>query len=112
MWGEAPLFDQVSLGGSETLRGFAYHRFAGNAMAYGGVELRTVLARAELEARGDLGLLAFTDVGRVLVDGASEGGWHRGYGAGLWLASLGYAASVTYARDEEHRVYLKLGLPF
>lgn len=112
VWGEAPLFDRVSLGGSETLRGFAYQRFTGDALVFGGLELRTVLVRAELGVRGDLGVLAFADAGRVFVDGESEGGWHRGYGTGLWFESLGYAVSVTYARGEEHRVYLKLGLPF
>ena len=112
LWGEAPLFDQLSLGGSETLRGFPYQRFTGDALLHGTLELRTVLARVELASRGDLGVLGFTEAGRVYVDGRSEGGWRRGSGAGLWFASLGYAASVTYARGEEHRVYLKLGLPF
>ena len=112
LWGDAPLFDRLSLGGSETLRGFPYQRFTGDALAYAGLELRTVLTRAELGARGDLGIIAFTDVGRVFVDGESEGGWHRGAGAGVWFESLGYAASATYARGEEHRVYLKIGLPY
>src|SRR5690606_38228480 len=78
LWGEAPLLDRVSLGGSATLRGFQYQRFTGDAMVHASVELRAALTRAEIFVRGDLGVLAFTDVGRIFEDGESEGGWHRG----------------------------------
>jgi hypothetical protein len=112
LWGEAPLLEHVALGGSRTLRGFQFQRFTGDAMAYGGVELRTVLTRARLIVRGDLGMLAFTDVGRVFVDGRSEGNWQTGYGVGVWFESLGSTVSATYAQGEDHRLYLKLGLPY
>lgn len=112
VWGDAPLADLVRLGGSETLRGVPYQRFTGDALVYGGLETRVALMRAKLLVRGDLGVLAFADAGRVYVDGGSEGDWHRGYGAGLWFGSLGRAVSVTYARGEGDRIYLKLGMPF
>ena len=75
-------------------------------------EARRFLTRVRLVLNSDLGILAFGDAGRVFVDGGSEGGWHAGYGAGIWLSSLGRAVSLTYARGERDVVYLKLGLPF
>ena len=57
-------------------------------------------------------MLAFTDAGRVFVDGDSEGDWHTSAGVGLWFETLGTALSATWARGEDHVVYLKLGLPY
>jgi outer membrane translocation and assembly module TamA len=112
LWGEAPLLDRLSLGGDESLRGFARQRFTGDALVYGSLELRSALTRSTLLVRGDLGVLAFVDAGRVYEDGVSEGGWHRGYGAGVWFESLGYAVSASYAHGEDDRLYLRLGMPF
>lgn len=112
LWGDAPLPEQVSLGGSATVRGFHYQRFTGDALLHGSVELRSALTRAELFVRGDLGALAFIDLGRVYVDGDSPGGWHRGRGLGLWFRSAGQVVSVTYARGETDRLYLQLGFPW
>jgi hypothetical protein len=112
VWGDPLLPEAALLGGSETLRGYRYQRFTGDALVYGGLEARAVLGRARLVVNGDLGVLAFTDAGRVFVDGRSPGEWHTGAGFGLWFESLGTAVSATYAHGEEHRVYLKLGLPF
>ncbi|HET7276180.1 MAG TPA: hypothetical protein VFI91_13510 [Longimicrobiaceae bacterium] len=111
--GTAPIPDAVFLGGSETVRGITYQRYAGDATLFGGAELRAKVARAELLVRGDLGLLAFSDAGRVFVDGDSPGGWHTSYGGGIWFASLQQVVSLTYAQGEDDGVfYLSLGFPF
>lgn len=111
-WGAFPVQDAAFLGGKNTLRGFRYQRFAGDAAVYGSAELRAPVRRILLLVRGELGAFAFADAGRVFVDGASPGGWHTGYGGGLTFTSLGMTLSATYALGEEGRVYLDFGMPF
>lgn len=111
-WGPFPLQESAFVGGKETLRGFRYQRFAGDAALYTSAELRSRLTRALLLVRGDLGAFAFADAARVFVDGESPGGWHAGYGAGLSFTSVGATVSASWAYGEEHRFYLDMGVPF
>lgn len=112
VWGAFPIHEAAMLGGRSTLRGHEWNRFAGDAVAYDNTELRMPLARVELLARGDLGLIVLADAGRVWVDGDSSGGWHTAAGAGLSFQTLAKAASVVFARGEVRRVYAYLGFPF
>lgn len=117
VWGEFPVHESAFLGGSRSLRGFGFQRFAGDASLFGGAELRAPLASANLVLlRGTLGGLLLADAGRVYFNGESEGGWHTAAGAGLWfrfpLRDTDYVLSATYAQGEEGQVYLKLGVPF
>ncbi|MGQ0562590.1 MAG: BamA/TamA family outer membrane protein [Gemmatimonadota bacterium] len=112
VWGSFPLHEAAFVGGSSTLRGYTWNRFAGDAAAYGSTELRVPLTRITLLTRGELGVLGFADAGRVWLDGESDGGWHTSYGGGLWFASLGHAISVSYAKGEEGRFYISLGQAF
>jgi len=111
-WGSFPVHEAALLGGRSTLRGHDWNRFTGDAMAYGSGELRVPVARVELLARGDLGLILLADAGRVWVDGGSPGGWHTATGAGLSFTTLGRAVSVVYARGETGRLHAYLGFPF
>lgn len=111
-WGPFPVHDAAMIGGGSTLRGYRWQRFAGDAALYGGADLRFPLFRTELLTKGTLGAIGLADAGRVYVDGDSPGGWHTGYGAGLWFETLGQAVTVTWARGEEDRFYLALGMPF
>lgn len=111
-WGTFPVHEAAFVGGRTTLRGYRHDRFAGDRAAYGNLELRVPLARITLLTRGQLGVSGLADAGRVWVDGESPGGWHTSYGAGVWFASLQRAVSVTWARGEEDRFYVQLGLPF
>ena len=111
-WGEFPVHDAASIGGSSSLRGYRWQRFAGDAALYGGAELRVPLFRAELITKGTLGLIGLADAGRVYLDGDSPGGWHTAYGGGLFFSTLGQAVSATWARGEEDRFYLSFGMPF
>jgi hypothetical protein len=96
-----------------SLRGYRWNRFAGDAALFGGAELRIPITRAVLFTRGDLGILALADAGRVWYDGESEGGWHTGVGGGLYFHTLGQTISVQYAKGEdEGRFYVKFGAPF
>ena len=109
---EFPLHDAAFVGGSGTLRGFRWNRFAGDTEAHGSVELRVPLARIELVTRGELSVFGLYDVARVWFEGASSGGWHNGVGGGLSFHTLGNHLTLTYARGEESRFYLRFGLPF
>jgi hemolysin activation/secretion protein len=112
-FGAYPIHDAATVGGEATLRGYRWRRFAGDAAAWGGAELRVPVTRANLLlARGQLGVLGLVDVGRVWFEGASPGGWHTGVGAGLFFRTLDTAIHVAWAHGEENRLYAGVGLPF
>lgn len=111
-WGSFPLHESAFIGGRWTLRGYRWNRFAGDASAYGGAELRVPIARITLLTRGQLGMVGFTDTGAVWMDGDSEGDWHTSFGGGLWFGSLARQVSITFANAEEPRLYLYYGMPF
>lgn len=103
--GDYPIQYAALLGGSPTLRGHSWQRFAGDASAFGGVELRAPLFRR-------VGVLALADAGRVWHDGDSGGGWHTAAGAGAYLRAGAQTLSVFYTQGERGILYLRLGLPF
>ena len=105
VWGDFPIQYAALLGGSPTLRGFSYQRYAGDASAWGGAEVRAPLF-------GPVGGLAFADAGRVWYDGESDGGWHTSVGAGAFASLGGQTLSLFYAQGERGILYLRLGLPF
>lgn len=112
--GDAPLQHLVYLGGSR-LRGYRTQRFAGDASAFGSAELRTRLGRMHLVvAKAEVGTIALADVGRVWWDGESAGNWHRGFGGGLWAATLEreLTGHVVYAYGESHTFSAGIGMPF
>jgi hypothetical protein len=113
-WGEFPFQEAAFVGGRGTLRGFPHRRFLGDGALYGSAELRAPLTRAEIIVKGDLGVLALADVGRVFVDGEESDTWHSAWGGGLWFSFLShrYTVNLTYARGEEGSLYLGLGFPF
>ena len=114
VWGGFPFQYSALLGGGATIRGYRSQRYAGDASAFGNAELRQVLTRAKLVVRGDLGVLALGDAGRVWYRGDSPGGWHTAYGGGLFFAFIDrrHAVSATYAHGEQSSFYLSFGLPF
>jgi hypothetical protein len=103
--GDVPIQYAALLGGSPTLRGHSWQRYAGDASAFGGAELRVPVMRS-------VGVLALADAGRVWYDGDSDGGWHTAAGAGAYLRAGAQTLSVFYAQGERGIVYLRLGLPF
>ncbi len=112
--GDFPFQEAAFVGGSRTLRGYSYQRFAGDAALYGNAELRAPLFPATLVVRGDLGVTALLDAGRVFVDGEDSDRWHTGVGGGLWFAFLQRkaVASALFAHGEKDQVYFSLGFPF
>ena len=103
--GDFPIQYAALIGGSPSLRGFSYQRYAGDASAFGGAEVR-------MRAFGPVGVLALADAGRVWYDGESKGGWHTSVGAGAFVRAGTQTLSLYYARGERGILYLRLGLPF
>jgi hypothetical protein len=100
----------ASIGGWSSLRGYPHGRFSGDASVDGSTELRVPVGTVNLLLRWNAGIFGLADVGRVWMSGESDGGWHTGFGGGVWLEALGRAISVAYAKGNEHRFYLKTGL--
>ena len=67
------------------------NRYAGDAAAYGSVELRLALGRMKLVLPADFGVFGLADGGRVFLDGESSDRWHGAVGGGVWLAYLNRA---------------------
>ena len=112
VWGSSPIQYAALVGGTETLRGYRRHRFAGDASLFGSAELRQVLTRAELVTRGELGVLALADAGRVWSGGESEGGWHTGVGGGVFFSTLDRTLTLTYAVGDDPEFSVGFALPF
>lgn len=111
-FGRFPVHEAAFLGGSPSIRGYAYRQFAGDAALYGNSEVRVPLTEANLIVRGTLGVSALLDAGRVYYRGTSEGGWHTAAGGSLWFATPGPVVNVSYARGELGQLYVGLGMPF
>jgi hypothetical protein len=107
-FGTVPFQEAAYLGGSETLRGLATNRFAGDAAVFANAELRFALGQASaLLFRGEWGLFIFGDVGRVFVDGEDSDKWHPSAGGGISLSTLERSLlwSLTIAQSEEQATF-------
>jgi hypothetical protein len=62
----------------------------------------------------NVGLIGFTDVGRVYMDGESPGGWHSGVGGGFWLGTLKPSTNIniTFTNSPERRTRITTGFVF
>lgn len=113
--GTYPFQEAAFIGGPDTVRGFSIQRFAGDASAYGNVEVRLSFGRYVLVLPGEYGTFAFADTGRVWLAGESSGRWHTGVGGGLWFAYLDRKNTVTLAAArsaEQTAFYVQMGFPF
>jgi hypothetical protein len=114
LFGSFPYFDAAMLGWVEALRTEVRQRYAGDASVYGSAELRVPIARFPFILPMTTGLIGFTDMGRVYMDGDSPGGWHRVSGGGVWLGVLRPGMGVTFywTDDPEQRTLLTVGFAF
>jgi hypothetical protein len=113
--GRYPFFEAASVGGSSTLRGFDGNRFHGDASVYGNLELRTVVSGFSIILPGTFGVIAFTDGGRVYVEGESSSLWHYSFGGGLWFNFLSdqFVLNVTVGKSPERLgIYVGGGFVF
>ncbi|MBI4409096.1 MAG: BamA/TamA family outer membrane protein [Gemmatimonadetes bacterium] len=110
-WGLVPLQHAAFLGGRNLLHGYREQRFAGDAAVYGNAELRLSLGEARVAVPEEYGVFALADLGRVFLDGERSDQWHGALGAGIWLALVDRAntLSLAVARGERTAVYARLG---
>jgi len=115
VWGHYPFFESAFIGGPSTVRLGKVNRYAGDASAYGSVELRLSLARLVLVLPADFGVFGLGDVGRVFLAGESSDRWHAAGGGGVWVAFLdrAFTFSIAVAKGEERTgLYLQAGFGY
>ena len=114
LYGSFPYFDAAFLGGGSTLRTERRQRFAGDASVYGAGELRVPIAKFPLILPLDVGLIGFTEAGRVYLDGESPGGWHTAAGGGFWLGVVdpGKSINVLFTNKRSRRTVVSLGFAY
>lgn len=114
IWGDFPWFDGAFVG-SQNNRGYAPHRFTGDASAFGSVSGRIWMGAVPVFVPIRVGLIGFADTGRVWLDGESSTVWHHTVGGGLMarpLATTTMVYAVIGHSKEGHRFYFGFGFPF
>jgi hypothetical protein len=118
VFGDYPFQESAFIGGARqdfTVRGLRGQRYAGDAAAYGNLELRLRLFRAPLIVPTQVGVFALADAGRVFLEGETSRRWHHGLGGGIWVAPVHprNTLSLSAARSEGRTaIYLNAGLAF
>ena len=67
VFGRYPFHEAASIGGGGSLRGLPRQRYAGDASAYGNLELRLLLVRRDRALVPRLGVFGLADAGRVFL---------------------------------------------
>jgi hypothetical protein len=112
--GDYAWFDGAFIGGRFT-RGYASHRFTGDASLFGTVALRGWMATVPIIVPVRIGAIAFADTGRVWLEGETSDVWHHSFGGGLMARPLATSATFFVAvghSKEGNRYYAGFGLPF
>lgn len=109
----APFYDLAFLGG-QNLRGYKKNRFAEQSNFYASVELRKKIIPFKLIVNGDLGLLAFYDLGKAfkLSDAKIFENTNKSFGTGIFVSFLNDMAlfSANYAKSvNDYAIYLNYG---
>ena len=101
--GNYEFFQASSLGGNSNLRGYRATRFSGDASLYQNSEFRFKLFNfSNYISKGEFGILAFNDVGRVWLEGEDSSMWHDGYGGGVWVSPFSIAVvTACYERSAD-----------
>lgn len=114
-FGDADYFQQIKLGGPQTLRGYHTWRFTGRSMLYNNLELRLkVLDFTSYLLPGSIGILGFNDIGRVWSATDSSNAWHDGYGGGIYVipAQLVLIQAAVGFSKEGSLPYISVGFRF
>lgn len=102
--GEPEFYQHVSIGGSNSLRGYSRDRFWGTSSFFSDNELQWLFIG------GKFGVTGFYDIGRVWMKNESSSLWHTGYGGGIIAAPLHkFLASVTYGiSNDGNHIHVRL----
>jgi len=112
---EFEFYQANTIGGSTNLRGYRRDRFSGKTAVYENTEVRLNFGTVNLYIlKAQVGLLGFSDVGRVWMPNESSNTLHWGYGGGLFFIPYNKIAfTVTYgASTEDQFITLKAGFLF
>jgi len=112
---DIPFYKSAYLGQFNNLRGYRRNRFTGDASLYLNSELRLHLGKVRsVFLPFEAGLIGFYDLGKVWLDGSDNGGWHDGYGGGLYIAPIAreYVFSLQFEFSEEEKMLFRFGLGF
>lgn len=114
-FGDYEFFQSARLDGFNTLRGYRRFRFAGESSFYTQFDARFELVEWKnyiLPSR--IGLILFSDTGRVWYDNEESKKWHFGYGGGVYLVPFNeFALNILLANSREGLLPLiKLGFYF
>jgi len=112
---QIPFYKYTYLGQFTNLRGYKRNRFTGDASAYFNSELRFHLGKVRNRFLPfETGLIGFYDVGRVWVEGSSEGNWHAGYGGGFYISPLtrDYLFTMMFESSAEEKLLFRFGFGF
>lgn len=97
-------FQAMTLGANNFLRGFRKNRFSGNSLAYGSLEFRIKLFESKSYVfPGQVGLVAFNDIGRVWLKGEDSKRWHYAYGGGFYYVPYNMvlvSATMAFSKEE------------
>ena len=110
--GGFPALHAPAIGGRTTVRGYGFQRYRGESAATGSAEIRVPVGTVPFFVKWQSGVFGLADAGRVWFQNESPGGWHTGFGGGIWLSSLGQTFSIAYAHGEEGRFYFQRGVSF
>jgi len=112
---EIPYYKYCYLGQDNNLRGYRKNRFTGDASAYLNSELRLHFGKVRnLILPFETGVIGFYDLGKVWLEGDDSGGWHSGYGGGIYLAPLKreYLFSLMLESSVEESILFRFGFGF
>jgi outer membrane translocation and assembly module TamA len=102
------LFYQANyLGGLRELRGIRRNRFGGDKSFYNNIDLRMKLFQWNTYlAPIEVGILGFTDRGRVWWNKETSNKWHKSYGGGIYLSPLNrLTLTLNYADSDDDDLF-------
>jgi hypothetical protein len=100
-------FQALNIGANNFVRGFRKNRFSGSSMLYTSFELRLKLFKSQSYILpGNVGLIGFTDIGRVWLKGENSDKWHSSYGGGFYYAPFNlFLISATVGISPEDNLF-------
>ena len=113
---ETPFYFSNFIGGIDEMRGFRRNRLGGQTSFYNNFDFRFKLFRFKNHLIPmEVGMIAFTDIGRVWVEEESSNAWYQNYGGGLYVNPLDmFIINVSYGYSEldEGLITAKAGFHF
>ena len=100
-------FQALNLGSNNVLRGFRKDRFSGSSIAYASLEGRVKLFDSKWYILpGDIGTIAFFDLGKTWMKGQNSKTFHSDYGGGLYFAPFNaFILSATIGISKEDQIF-------